>query len=507
VDVRIALTPVGRGHFLICLLDDKGDTIVRHKAGLEAVEHREKAAKALCRELAGRGVEMTPVEMGPMLRDAYDAYVREKEAVMARMAAATATAPPEDDSPFAEERKILTKTPPEVKEAAMAMLRDPELINRILDDIATIGVSGEEHLAMIVYMVGTSRKLADPLSLIVKGPTASGKSYVPSKTGTLMPPESVVRATQLTPQALYHMPPGSLRNKLVLAGERSRIANDDKAEATRALREMLSEKVLRKAMPVKVGNAMITVIIEQEGPISLIESTTLEDVFGEDENRCITAYTDEREEQTKRVIAQIARQRAGKVSLASVEEIKGRHLAAQRLLEPLDVVVPFGEQLSPKFPTKAVEARRAFGHLTSLVQASALLHQYQRERDGEGRIIADELDYEVARELLQDSMRRSLIGGLSNGAIRFFGRLQEWFGSRVFTTTEARKMETSSKRAVTDWLEALHNAGFVERVEESRGSHPAKWSLLTADTDRASKILPEWDEFMTDSNDEAPVRG
>ena len=60
-------------------------------------------------------------------------------------------------------------------------------------------------------------------------------------------------ADQMTPQALFHMEPGSLKNRFVAAGERSRKENDDTAEATRALREMISSGRLFKLMPTKEG--------------------------------------------------------------------------------------------------------------------------------------------------------------------------------------------------------------------------------------------------------------
>ena len=41
----------------------------------------------------------------------------------------------------------------------------------------------------------------------------------------------------MTPQALFHMKPGSLAHRFVVAGERSQLENDERADATRALRE------------------------------------------------------------------------------------------------------------------------------------------------------------------------------------------------------------------------------------------------------------------------------
>src|SRR5262249_22984061 len=159
-------------------------------------------------------------------------------------------------------------------------------------------------LTATVYLTGTSRKLKAPLAAIVQGPSSSGKSYVVEKTAGLIPPEDTIHATQMTPQALFHMKPGSLRHKLVVGGERSRLQNDDVgAEATRALREMLSSGRLSKLMPVKGEGGLIeTRLIEQDGPIAYVETTTLTRIFDEDVNRCLLLNTDEQPEQTKKII-------------------------------------------------------------------------------------------------------------------------------------------------------------------------------------------------------------
>ncbi len=44
----------------------------------------------------------------------------------------------------------------------------------------------------------------------------------------LLPPEAVVPTTQMTPQALFHMKPGSLSHRFMGADERSRDENDER---------------------------------------------------------------------------------------------------------------------------------------------------------------------------------------------------------------------------------------------------------------------------------------
>ena len=65
-------------------------------------------------------------------------------------------------------------------------------------------------------------------------------------------------------------------------------------------------------------------------------------------------------------------------------------------LGPDDVVVPFAPQIAAKIPPRMVRFRRDVGALFSFIMASAILHQAQRKRDTDGRVVATVADYAVA---------------------------------------------------------------------------------------------------------------
>src|SRR5262249_20093868 len=130
------------------------------------------------------------------------------------------------------------------------------------------------------------------------------------------------------------------------------------AEATRALREMLSADRLTKLMPMKVDGGRIEAVqIEQEGPIACVESTSLAKVFEEDANRCLLLHTDERPEPPGRVVNPRARASGGGRGGGAAVEAARRPHALQRLLEPFPVVVPFAGRLAEHSPSDGVEAR------------------------------------------------------------------------------------------------------------------------------------------------------
>ena len=405
-----------------------------------------------------------------------------------------ATAPPQNERetvpPMREQLQTerdehidseLAAMPAEVIQEAGMMLRDPRLVDRILDDIAALGVVGEQKLALTLHLVGTSRLLDSPLSAIVQGTTSSGKSYTINRIASTFPEEAKLTATHLTPQSLYYLPPARLIHSFVVAGERSRLENDDRAEATRALREMQSAGQLIKVVTIKLNGQFEAVVIHRYGPIAFAESTTLTQIFDEDANRALLLGTDESSEQTARITRAIAR-RAMRDAIETAPIIQ-KHHALQRLLRRVEVKIPFADRLAAAMPTQRPEARRAIGHTLDMIRAVALLHQRQRA-DGElqhGDVIdANLADYVVARRLLDDPLGRSLGGALPRAVAALARRLAEHFGSEVFATAEAVRSDPiiSSRGKMGEHLRALADAGVVELVERGRGNRPSVWKII-----------------------------
>ena len=395
--------------------------------------------------------------------------------------------------------KLLRDMPEQARKRAQAMRDDPNIVRMVIEDIARLGIVGEHELTMTVYLIGTSRLLERPLACIVQGPTCSGKSVIVSKVAELFPPESVIKATTMTPQSLYHLPPGSLVHKFVVAGERSRLENDDTVEAKRALREMISEHRLSKLISVQGGDRWEGKLIEQEGPISFVETTTLTKIFEEDANRCILLQTDERAQQTRRAMIANAKNyiAGGSISEPQRKAIVEAHYALQRMIQPMNIVIPFAERLAELLPDERCEARRAITQLLSTVEVLALLHQRQRERDGEGRLIATAKDYSLARHLLKTPLGRTLGQRVSDAAIRFHEKLTHWFEKVSFTTQEAKRRSNVSESAVRGYLKELRDAGCVEVVEENKGPKPATHRLTETQPEKTEPTsLPSVEELF-----------
>ena len=457
----------------------------------------------LTAKLAGEVVAVETLDLGkPKARAGFiDAVCNDRpgidrkavKAELLRLAADLLAKPkaPPDTSGVPDAAELLAKMPESVRTEARVLLDAPNLMERVVKDIGALGVAGEKKLAATVYLVGTSRLLLSPLAAIVQGPTSSGKSYVVEQVASLFPPQAIIMATQLTPQALFYMQPGSLAHRFIVAGERSRLENDDSAEATRALREMLSGGRLSKLLPIKKNGQFETVLVEQDGPIAYIETTTLTKLFNEDANRCILLTSDETPEQTRRILSTLATVYA-RGEAVDRKRIIHRHHAVQWMLRPYKVLVPFAERLAASMSNYVVEVRRAYPQVVSMIQASALLHQRQRQIDSDGRLLASGDDYKLVQHLLGLPMARQLGGRISEPGRRFFERLKNWYGAEeIFTKPDAKQKESGSKSSVYGWLAELHDAGMVVQEEAQRGNRAAKWRLSSNAPDPdAAAVLP-----------------
>jgi hypothetical protein len=313
-----------------------------------------------------------------------------------------------------EDTDLLAITPQETKDAAIEMLKSKNNFEQISADISAIGIAGEENLALVLYVIMTSRLLDKPLSAIVQGSSASGKSYIIETVAKLMPPEALLQAHDFSDQALYYLPSGSLIHKVVISGERvqEHRAKEGYAEDnTKAFREMVGSGELRKVVTIKGPDGKPkTVTILQPGPIAYLESTTAANIHDEDATRLLPLITDESADQTEKIIEAQRREAKGQImSESERQEIVQRHHTLQRLLKPVAIRIPYIDSIS--LPETNIATRRTYQQLRYAISSIAFLRQYQKnilhdEKAGQKYIDADEIDYQIAFALMKSVLAR-----------------------------------------------------------------------------------------------------
>ena len=137
-----------------------------------------------------------------------------------------------------------------------------------------------------------------------------------------------------------------------------------------------------------------------------------------------------------------------------------------------------------------------------MVKACALLHQYQRDLDGAGRIVANLADYDVAAKLCRTPLARQLGGAISTAAARFYEQLTKLVDER-FNTTEAVGRYKRSRQAINGWLNELAEIGAVEQIRRGSGNQPAEWrrtDMAPADVVQGGFELPTLDQLRYDQD-------
>jgi DNA primase catalytic core len=295
---------------------------------------------------------------------------------------------------------------------AIALLKSPQLLDRILADFERCGIVGEETNKLVGYLAATSRKLDAPLAVMVQSSSAAGKSSLMEAVLALMPDEDKVQYSAMTGQALFYMSSINLKHKILALAE-----EEGASRASYALKLLQSEGVLTIASTGKNPETgeLVTQEYKVEGPVMIFSTTTAIDHDEELMNRCLTIGVDESREQT-RAIHKLQRQKRtldGLFAKKAKERIVKQHQNAQRLLRPLAVRNPYADDLT--FPDERTRLRRDHEKYLTLIDTIALLHQYQRPiktTDYDGEIIeyveVTLDDIAMATRLAHDALGRSL---------------------------------------------------------------------------------------------------
>ncbi|MGH8032189.1 MAG: CHC2 zinc finger domain-containing protein [Luteimonas sp.] len=265
--------------------------------------------------------------------------------------------------------------PPELEAAALALLRDPDLAQRIVNDVAAIGVVGEDSNALVGYLAAVSRKLDKPLAVLIQSTSAAGKSTLMDALLSLMPEADRVHYSAMTGQSLFYIGEGDLKHKILAIAEEEGVR-----QAAYALKLLQSQGELTIASTGKdpTTGKLVTEEYRVEGPVMLLLTTTAIDIDEELLNRCVVLTINESREQTAAIHRRQrqARTLQGLLAGKEAEAIRALHQAAQTLLRPVAVVNPYAEALT--FRNESTRMRRDHAKYLTLIDAIAFLHQHQR---------------------------------------------------------------------------------------------------------------------------------
>jgi DNA primase catalytic core len=264
----------------------------------------------------------------------------------------------------------------EEEREAMEMLKSPKLIEIILHDFQACGFIGEQTNKLVGYLACLSRKLEEPLSVLIASRSAAGKSSLMQALLRFVPDEDKEEFTAITGQALFYIGENDLAHKVLAVAE-----DQGSHQADYSLKTFQSDKhliIASTGKDPKTGQ-LKTERRKVNGPVALLTTSTATEINEELANRFLVLTVNEDRNQT-RAIHQAQRHAETLDGLLQRKEhsrILRRHQNAQRLLRPLHVINPHAPQL--QFGEGQLRARRDHKKYLGLIRALAFLHQHQRK--------------------------------------------------------------------------------------------------------------------------------
>jgi hypothetical protein len=310
-----------------------------------------------------------------------------------------ASAPPDEKAEAAERKATASKEAwPRCKDLA----RRHDILAEFVASARTLNVVGETRALGLLYLAMTSRVLPRPVSAVVKGASASGKSFLVEQVSRHLPEPAYLALTSMSEKALaYTNEP--IANRAIIVYEAKGFAGEF---ASYLMRTLMTEGDVRHLTVESTEGGFASKSLYVEGPISLITTTTLVSLNPENDNRMLSIPMDDSCEQTGDVMLVKARSH-GKSAGVDVAKLSVWQ-DLQTWLEGANhnVVIPYAEGIAVLTPPVVITLRRTFPMLLRLIHTHAMLHQASRKRDSEGQIIATFEDYDRVRSLVGDLIAR-----------------------------------------------------------------------------------------------------
>ena len=336
-------------------------------------------------------------------------------------------------------------------------LQTPELIPRLSELLGKSGIVGEENARMLLFLITLSFMNKNPLHALVQGSSGSGKTHMISRIADLMPQEYVLRFTRITESSLYNWGEYEMFKKVIVIEDLDGL----KEEALYALREFISNQILRSLTSVKdkKGNPK-SAHKQVKGQFSSLSATTKGETYEDNMSRSFLIAVDESKEQTQRIIHYQNKRNAGEIDPKEQEIVIEFIQKMVRSLKEYEVINPYATQL--QLPEKVHKIRRLNEMYQAIIKQVTFLNQYQRKQTPEGKLITTIEDIQQATEILFESIVLK-VDELDGSLRQFFERLKKYVKNKDkdFTQREIRQEFNISKAQCSRYINSLLELEYI----------------------------------------------
>lgn len=342
---------------------------------------------------------------------------------------------------------------PKLTEPETEMLKDKNLLYNILTEIAEEGVEGEElaELTLIMKICLRLVKNSEPTSsnILVSDKTGGGKDHLTKNVCKVMLDEdkTCFHETYVSEKVLNYWFPNN--NKSASWDGRVLYLEDPAEDAIKSQAFRVRASGHNKQTNLDKDRNVITIKINGKPVIIVTSMKASIDVEGM--RRWDAVRIDNSNALTMRVLEYMFLKDAGLIEYNPNSTLR----SAIRKLERVEVTIPFAPQLakyiiSNKGLVKHI-MRTQGKKLLDYIKASAALHQHQRQRTEDGKVIATWDDYEYANIVF--TVLKNIIGQATNrkeeSLINYLAKCKDEKGHYIFQTYR----DITNNTGITDnWL-------------------------------------------------------
>lgn len=355
------------------------------------------------------------------------------------------------------------KVPETTQAECLKLLKSENYFERLNELIGKTGITGEETGRLLLYVIASTYKMPDTLHALVQGSSGSGKTHLITKIAALMPPEHTVMLTRVTESSFYNYGENDLKNRLLIMEDLDGL----KEEAFLAFRELQSRGMLNSSTSIKDEQGNIRAMVKTvKGPIASLSATTKGEIYEDNMSRSLVIAVDESKEQTLKVVEAQNAEAAGKINLNERRKTIAFLQHCMRLIKPLQVVNPYAHRI--KLPEEAHKIRRLNQLYQAFVKQITLLHQYQRKRDGQGRVITEKQDLQLACKILFECIVLK-VDELDGSLRNYFEQVKNYVNEKggkdyEFTRREIRQSLKVSKSQQHFYMQQLQDYEYLAQV-------------------------------------------
>jgi|GEM_PF-2767424 len=356
-----------------------------------------------------------------------------------------------------EPLKIRSSSDP-LRREARTFLSHPDLMSETLKYLSYF-IAGEDRNKLLLYLILTSRLLQNPLSAVVMGPPASGKTHLIRSVIDCFP-ENETLSLSLCANSLFFFEDGGLKNKILWLED----AEYAPKKSLITLQE-LKRGVLTKPVPQKnlANGSLYLQNYTAEGPVVTVSSASRR--LPEFEYALILS-PDVSAEQDEKVLQFQRLQAVGQYDPAEGKRLRDLLRAAQSVLQnepPVAIRNPFAHTELP-FTIPGQPVRRVHYWWLKLAETVCLYHRLQRkvERDTGGEFISvTESDLRWTNELLSGLGTAEVLSPAANKLLEQIKNYLKVNQSETFKSADLKKKYGLNTGNLKRWLKELLESGAI----------------------------------------------